>query len=1007
MVAGEAEDKVPDMDGVLPQLLSPLPHVVQQGVEVIVNDVQAYREQVMAALMTDSRCRQYITALCNLLRAPDVRLCSSAAYILGTVAEDPDISSLLVELAKSWTDWDLLVRLGDMLQWEDTEVVMNAAGALGTLAESSSGRRWILESPDADFIIENIADLLGSPSEWTASNGALVLARICMCPQGCARLLDHPKSDAILRKLVVSLRVDEAGCGLNAAFTLGRLCDTDVGRKRVLGLQEAEHMVSRLEAMMSEGDAGGSRNACFALTCLATDRAGHQHVLKSASFPRILDTLSRLLRSDEQESCWFAAMSVKVLSSYPEGVVRLRQHPVLEEVLKKAAASQTAGKELLEEVQETLANLQRLPQPSCPRTEILTSGSIQVGWEEHTPNSGLSVTYSLFDGERLLYQGPSSSYLISDCKPGQQYNLRVFMETIGDRSPESPVASVTVDEPLPGCPLNFQVTSRTATKVRLSWSPPAENGATVKSYIVFREETPVETTSELGCIVGGLSPSSNYTFSVCACSPSSRGQKVSLVARTIDKGDHAPGKLTVYVIGRSEIFITWDVPRAPLGRFFNYELCMNGKPVYLGTERSYTARRLVPSTEYTFTVCAITSEGRFESRAVTKRTAKDEYSNLSRNHVTLENNQPVASSPARDPPDHAEKQPKMPDPSKHCPTKSHPIRLLLSRQTSRSGDNKSQAPNSRRNSMLSWSTDSGEGTAGPLLSQVQCASPRDVTTTPTEHRIKHRRGSHCRGEPGTIKENGSEVTQTINARVLPMPAKLSPLGVLDSTSSKLLHSGPPDIKKPKSSLGLRPTPVASVHCLEPGYLLYQRAKTETELVRPTRKERQGQQVHECELETESQRRTLEPLRDPLLKSRHRNLKLRAWNITQSLKNGEEKTHGSWNCPGISAEEEKPHPAPLAKNALLKDGPFSQTAGPFAVRHQPVSQFHAELSRIHNLQKVEKKLRKPFKGQRIEGPLSGHFHKDVLALIGESGVTFRLPLAPSNSLLPQRVIPRQR
>ncbi|XP_018412240.1 PREDICTED: uncharacterized protein LOC108787240 [Nanorana parkeri] len=629
MVTEELAVAAPAMESILPQLLSPSRQEVQQCVEYLMSEVQSRCEELVENLVKDTRCSQYLAALCSQLETPNVRLCSNIAYILGTVAEDPAVAEMLVDLAEGASEWDLLGRLGAILLWNDAEAVMNAAGALGTLAENGSGRRWLLSSPDSDFIIENITNLLDSPSDWTSSNCALVLARISMCHEGCSRLLNHPKSDMILRKIITSLHVDEAGCGLNAAFTLGRLCDSDPGRRQVMSLPEADRMVSALNAMMSGGDAGGSRNACFALTCLATSQAGHQHVLKSECFPHVLDTLCHLVQSVEQESCWFAAITIKILSKYPSGVVRLRQHSSLEAVLKNVAASHTAGTELLEEVEMTLHNLQRLPRPAAPIAKILESGSVMVVWQEYNPRSGLPITYSLFDGDTLLYQGPSFSYVIPHCKPGQ-HHLKLVMETEGDRSPDSPITTVTVMEPLPGCPAEFQAVGRTATKVKLSWNPPLDSSTYVKYYAVYREDFLVETTTDHTCIVTGLSPSTSYTFSVCACNTRDQSPKVTLVTRTLDRGNQAPDRLTVYVIGRSELFITWEVPKDPIGRFFNYELSMNGKSVYLGTERSYTARRLTPNTEYTCIVCAITSEGRYDSRPITKRTAKDEYSNLNK-----------------------------------------------------------------------------------------------------------------------------------------------------------------------------------------------------------------------------------------------------------------------------------------------------------------------------------------------------------------------------------------
>ncbi|KAM8934339.1 uncharacterized protein RCH25_004797 [Pelodytes ibericus] len=989
------------MDSVLPQLLSPMPQVVQKGVEEIMNEVQVYQEQLVGALIADPRCKQYLAVLCNLLMSSDIRLCSNVAYILGTVAEDPAVCTLLVELARSSTDWDLRGRLGAMLLWEDTEAVMNAAGALGTLAETSEGRRWILASPDSILIIQNVSELLGSPSDWTASNCALVLARISMCQEGCARLLGHPKSDDILRKLIASLHDDEAGCGLNAAFALGRLCDTGVGRKRVLGLQEAEDMVSALDGMMSGADAGGSQNACFALTCLATDPAGHRHVLKSPSFPRILDTLCRLLQSEEQESCWFAAMTVTVLSSYSQGVLRLRQHQSLEDTLKRVAASHTAGKELLDEVHKTLGNLQRLPQLPCPKTKVVETGSIWVTWEEHSPKSSLPITYSLLDGERLLYQGKSCSLLLSDCKPGQQYHLKVIMETIGDRSPESSETVVSVDKPLPGCPLNLQVTGRTATKVKLGWSPPAENGATIKCYVVYREDVLVETTTELSCIVCGLAPSSSYNFSVCACSSSGQGQRALLVAKTMDKGDHAPGKLTLYVVGRSEIFITWEVPRDPLGRFFNYELCMNGKPVYLGTERSFTARRLTPSTEYTCTVCAITSEGRFESRPVTKRTAKDEYSNLNKNHMSTESHQPATSSPTHDTEDPPERQQKMDAPAKHCPSKNRPIRLLMSRQNSQSRDSKIQPTNSRRGSQISWSTESSEDYTGTLApdAQTQRVPPGDPRARPTDE--KHRKGSFCHGEPATSKENRGDIALTMNPRVTPKLSKQIPGRALDPTCPRQAQL---ESRKPQSAHGLIHMPVASLLSLAPEYPQQQRAKTE--LVKPMqwgKRDRHGaENFRESDKDnTLCRRKILQPVRDPLLRFRCRNLI--PGDLTEALRSPEGKMGTSYGkCPAICTEDEKVHLSPMYKDSLRKNIRCAKPDGLLEMKYQTVPQFHSELSRIHSFQKIERKVRKPLKAQRMGESLVDYYKKDILALVGQSGVMFRLPLASQDALTPQRV-----
>ncbi|KAM9324304.1 uncharacterized protein PAF06_000326 [Gastrophryne carolinensis] len=978
MVPEVVAGSVSTMDRILPQLLSPTPQEVQQCVAQLMSEVETRCEELVEALVKDAHCSRYLAALCQQLETPNVRLCSNIAYILGTVAEDPTLAELLVDLAEGSTDWDLLGILGAMLQWEDAEAVMNAAGALGTLAENGSGRRWLLSSPEADFIIENITKLLDSPSDWTASNCALVLARISMCHQGCARLLAHSQSDLILRKIIKSLHVDEAGCGLNAAFTLGRLCDTDTGWRRVLNLPEAGSMISSLEAMMSGGDAGASRNACFALTCLATSEPGHEHILRSECLPRVLDTLCRLLESAEQESCWFAAITVKTLSKFPTGVVCLRQHPFLEAILKKVAEDPTAGLELLEEVEVTLQKLQRLPQPVAPKARIMQSGSVVVDWEEFKPASGLPVTYSLFDANTLLFCGPSFSYVIAHSKPGQ-HHLKIVMETEGDRSPDSPITTILVEEPLPECPSGFQVVGRTATKVKLSWSPPPDSITSIKYYVLFRENTLVETTTDLTCIVAGLSPSTSYTFSVCSCNSRGQSPKVSLTTRTLDKGDHAPDKLTVYVIGRSEMFITWEVPKDPFGRFFNYELNINGRSVYLGTERSYTARRLTPNTDYTCIVCAITSEGRFDSRPVTKRTAKDEYSNLNKNQIG--SNRHSISSPTTEGGDRSERLSRSEGLRRNSLTKNQSVRPAMSRQTSKIRED-SQV-RSRRGSVIA-----SESTEDPIVSnssQTQSISTCDIPNKFVD-RNNQEQSNHDK-KPDILPRRNS------------IPPKQNSSKYLDITHPIQTHLA--DVKKPQSTLGFKLTPIASLCNLEPEYIRHHRSKTESELLRPPSEDvnchpsvtQDSVKSMERERRFQGYRKALQPMRDPLVRFRHRIKKASAWDLS-----GEGQAYAfSGKYPLNSKEDTTQQLSLISKNLERKDDAKLHSSGTVESRNFSWPQLCSELSQLRSLKSLEVKTEENNLGHRRKGSLSESLHKDIQAFIGNSGVTFQLP-PPPNSLL---------
>ncbi|CAN2390977.1 TMEM141 protein family [Pristimantis euphronides] len=755
--------------------------------------------------------------------------------------------------------------------------------------------------------------------------------------------------------------------------------------------------------MMSRADAGGSRNACYALTCLVTSQAGHQHVLKNQHFPQVLDTLCHLLQAEEPDSCWFAAITVKGISKFPLGVVRLRQHPTLELILNTIAASHMTGDELLQEVEVTLRNLQRLPQPDPPTAKILESGSVMVVWKECRPPSGLTVTYSLYDGDQLLYHGLSFSYIIPHCKPGH-HRLTVVMETEGDRSPASANTPVTVVEPLPSRPTDFQAVGRTATRVKLTWNLPAVSSADIK-YVVYREEILVETTSNQSCIVGGLSPSTSYTFSLCSCNSRGHSPRVSVVVRTMDRGDHAPDRLTVYVIGRGEIFITWEGPKDPIGRFFNYELSMNGKSVYLGTERSYTAWRLTPNTEYTCTVCAITSEGRFESRPVTKRTARDEYSNLNKNQNG--GNRHTATSPTTEVTDQSDKTAQT-EPARSSLPKSQNVQLVTGRQTNKlKRDNKAPSTRPRRCSDVSWTAESSNSPGTSQSSPTKPSSPSDVAPGQMSQKLQ-KESRRCLKQT----ENGQDKKPELSpgrspAAASPKPSKAIPLRTPDSGAA-------PDTKNPQNVLGFRLMPIASLCSLEQEYLLNSRAKTESELIRPAPQEgpiqsnllQESSQVSDKD-RCSTHKKVLQPVRDPIIQYRHRGLNINACDFTDALMSGDKK----W-CTFSEKRRLRGDLITMYKYMRGQDRDLSHDL--FIPRTVTVTKGHSlrleeswflpPLVVSHS--NLPKSLCSPSLTKRIllfsrrKGSLYGALQKDVHGLPGDSGVTFRLPPAPIS--VPQRV-----
>ncbi|KAK3601002.1 hypothetical protein CHS0354_008111 [Potamilus streckersoni] len=273
----------------------------------------------------------------------------------------------------------------------------------------------------------------------------------------------------------------------------------------------------------------------------------------------------------------------------------------------------------------TLEILKRLPKPSAPVVEVLCHDTVRLRWEPITTKSGFQVRYQLFDGIKCLYTGKESECEIKDLIPSTQYSFKIRAYTEGDESPFSDLVIITTEESAPGPPQNVRVLGSTITQLKIGWDPPEVNNGVLKGYYVYLGEKQVEFTQDNSTIITGLSPSTKYEVQVCAATAVGKGEKAGTVGTTSEIGAHAPSKPNIHVLGRNEIHLSWDPPEVPLGRFNRFDILMNGKIIYSGTDLNFTVRRLTPDTEYTFVVIALTTEGKFESKPAKKRTSKDEY----------------------------------------------------------------------------------------------------------------------------------------------------------------------------------------------------------------------------------------------------------------------------------------------------------------------------------------------------------------------------------------------
>lgn len=595
------------------------------ALEMLVDDLHADKERTVNTFLCHSGSEDFLWGLVHLLGNDTPRVAGNAAYILGTLAESEFGCTRVLSLVQHSSSAKILSDLTRMLTFDDSESVMNAAGTMGTLAESHEGREWILNENCLPQTLDHITALLHSENLWTASNAALVLARLSISEFGCTKMLEHEHSQHILSKLILSLGIDEAGRGMNAAFAIGRLCDMDQGRKRLLQLSDSERMISSLAKMLSCSDTGASKNACFALSCLATNSEGHSRLLSNIHSEEILRTLSGLLNAEDAETGWFAAMTLRTLASQPKGCLRLRDHPQVIPSLKSIESKEEVNADLKEEALVTLEILKRLPKPSPPVISVLSSNVLKVTWNPVVTKSGFQVRYQLFDTTKCVYTGKQCECEVVGLMPNTPYVYKVRAYTEGDESLFSDAVSILTDESVPGPPQSVRVLGATITQLKVGWDPPAEINGTLKGYYIFVDGKEVQSSMDNSVILTGLTASTTYEIEVCAATSKGRGEKSAVTGTTSEIGAHAPSKPHVNVIGRNELYVSWGPPEVPLGRLNRYDVIMNDKIIYSGNDLNLPVRRLIPDTEYSFVIVALTSEGKFESKMTKKRTAKDEY----------------------------------------------------------------------------------------------------------------------------------------------------------------------------------------------------------------------------------------------------------------------------------------------------------------------------------------------------------------------------------------------
>jgi glucose/arabinose dehydrogenase len=205
--------------------------------------------------------------------------------------------------------------------------------------------------------------------------------------------------------------------------------------------------------------------------------------------------------------------------------------------------------------------------PTAPRN-LRSTGStpttVSLAWDASTDNVGVAH-YDVYQHGQLVTSvaGNQLTATASGLTPNTEYDFTVFARDAAPNvSPASNVVAVKTppaqdDTQPPTAPTNLRSTGVTSNTVSLAWNASTDNVGVVR-YDIFRGAEKVGTSTTTTATIGGLAPSTAYTFTAKAFDAVENASAASnpataTTAPPSNGGGTTPGRVT-------QITTSTDVP---------------------------------------------------------------------------------------------------------------------------------------------------------------------------------------------------------------------------------------------------------------------------------------------------------------------------------------------------------------------------------------------------------------------------------------------------------------
>jgi uncharacterized lipoprotein YddW (UPF0748 family) len=188
---------------------------------------------------------------------------------------------------------------------------------------------------------------------------------------------------------------------------------------------------------------------------------------------------------------------------------------------------------------------------------------------------------------------------------------------------------VSSDLTAPSVPTNLSATAVSSSQINLTWTASTDNVA-VTGYRIFRNGTPIGTSTTTSYSSTGLSQLTNYVYTVAAYDAmgNESAQSTSANATTWDgQAPTVPTGLTGHVIGPRRVSLNWNVSTDNVG-VTGYNVYRNGVFLTTSVDNICESGFLTPSTTYTYTVSAYDARGNTSAQSSSFQITTPAYANI-------------------------------------------------------------------------------------------------------------------------------------------------------------------------------------------------------------------------------------------------------------------------------------------------------------------------------------------------------------------------------------------